>query len=58
MVNQKQLFTLDEDCLDILKDQPEKKKSDFVRKSIKYYNANKDRTIEEPKLMSNIQVEL
>jgi len=58
VVNQKQLFTLDEDCLDILKDQPEKKKSDFVRKSIKYYNANKDRTIEEPKLMSNIQVEL
>jgi hypothetical protein len=38
MVNFKRLVCLDQDCLEILKDIPNKKNSDYIRKAIKKYH--------------------
>ncbi len=47
MPHYKQLFSLDVDSLDILKELEPKKKSDYVRKALKHYNnyLNKDKII-------------
>ena len=38
MVNFKRLVCLDQDCLEILKEIPNKKNSDYIRKAIKKYH--------------------
>ena len=48
MVHYKKLFSLDPECLEILKEEPTKKQSDFVRQAIKHFNANRTKK-EEPK---------
>ena len=52
MVHYKKLFSLDTDCLEILKEEPTKKQSEFVREAIKYFNANRNSKEEkqEPKV--------
>ena len=41
MVHYKKLFSLDPECLEILKEEPIKKQSEFIRQAIKHYNANR-----------------
>ena len=52
MVHFKKLFSLDPECLEILKEEPPKKQSEFIRQAIKHYNANrgKKEIIEAPKV--------
>ena len=52
MVHFKKLFSLDPECLEILKEEPPKKQSEFIRLAIKHYNANKGKKeiIEAPKV--------
>ena len=56
MVHYKKLFSLDTDCLEILKEEPTKKQSEFVREAIKYFNAN--RTSKEEKQEPKVEVRL
>jgi len=52
MVHYKKLFSLDPECLEILKEEPIKKQSEFIRQAIKHYNANrgKKQILEAPKV--------
>jgi len=55
----KQLVSLDEDCLIILKEQPEKKKSAYIRDAVKFYTNNKDKKFhEKPKFPQKVIMEL
>jgi len=59
LVFYKQLVSFDEDCLTILKDQPEKKKSAYIRDAVKFYTNNKDKRFHEiPKTRQKVVVEL
>jgi len=57
MVHYKKLFSLDPECLDILKEEPTKKQSDFVRQAIKHFNANRTKK-EEPEKEKKVEVRL
>ena len=56
MVHYKKLFSLDPECLEILKEEPTKKQSDFVRQAIKHFNAN--RTKKEQKQEPKVEIRL
>lgn len=59
MVIQKSLVGFDEDCTEILKDVPDKKKSEYIREAIKFFHHNKNKTFkEEPQDVENMVVEL
>jgi len=59
LVFYKQLVSLDEDCLTILKDQPEKKKSAYIRDAVKFYENHKDkRFVETPKKPQKVIMEI
>jgi len=59
LVYYKQIVSFDEDCLVILKEQPEKKKSDYIRKAVKFYTNNKDKKFMElPKKPQKVVMEL
>ena len=38
---------LDSDCLEILREKPPKKKSEYIRKAIKHYKMIQDQEVEE-----------
>ena len=57
MVHYKKLFSLDPECLDILKEEPTKKQSDFVRQAIKHFNANRTKK-DEPEKEKKVEVRL
>ena len=57
MVHFKKLFSLDPECLEILKEEPTKKQSEFIRNAIKHYNANRTKK-EEPKEEPVVEVRL
>ena len=57
MVHYKKLFSLDPECLDILKEEPTKKQSDFVRQAIKHFNTNRTKK-EEPEKEKKVEVRL
>ena len=57
MVHFKKLFSLDPECLEILKEEPTKKQSEFIRNAIKHYNANRNKK-EEPKKEIKAEVRL
>tara|TARA_R100001594_G_scaffold149912_1_gene209178 strand:- start:6359 stop:6535 length:177 start_codon:yes stop_codon:yes gene_type:complete len=57
MVHFKKLFSLDPECLEILKEEPTKKQSEFIRNAIKHYNANRNKK-EEPKEELKAEVRL
>ena len=47
MVHYKKLFSLDPECLEILKEEPTKKQSEFIRNAIKHYNANRNKKVDQ-----------
>jgi len=51
---------LDSETLDIVTSQPEKKHSEFIRKSINFYNLHKDEKFDykKPREVLNQEVEL
>ena len=57
MVHYKKLFSLDPECLEILKEEPTKKQSDFVRQAIKHFNANRSKK-DEPEKEKKVEVRL
>ena len=58
MVIQKSLVGFDEDCTEILKELPDKKKSEYVREAVKFFHLNKNKNFkEEIKEVENIGVE-
>lgn len=59
MVIQKSLVGFDEDCTEILKELPDKKKSEYVREAVKFFHLNKDKAFkEEPKDVENMEIRL
>ncbi len=57
MVHYKKLFSLDPECLEILKEEPTKTQSDFVRQAIKHFNAKRTKK-EEPEKELKAEVRL
>ncbi len=52
MVSYANTVMLDSDCLEILRDKPAKKKSEYIRKAIKHYKLQEDleqKSQEKPK---------
>lgn len=47
MVSYANTVMLDSDCLEILRQKPAKKKSEYIRKAIKHYKMTQDQEIEE-----------
>jgi hypothetical protein len=47
MVSYANTVMLDSDCLEILREKPPKKKSEYIRKAIKHYKMTQDQEVEE-----------
>ena len=47
VVIQKSLVGFDEDCTEILKELPDKKKSEYVREAVKFFHLNKNKSFKE-----------
>jgi hypothetical protein len=47
MVSYANTVMLDSDCLEILRQKPAKKKSEYIRKAIKHYKMTQDQEVEQ-----------